>query len=327
MFDLDYSGSTGLVPEFEASRELFGPLSFGTVVSGEPDFLPARWEEVPSSQEAVIDQRPNNEDLPDRMETQWTHTQEFGPQENSIRSIAAQRAVQEAQAEQRAVHLHNAHELQDTPIPTHMMSSTSTSLVGTPIPRQITRGEYSWLEDMMAAATPIEANVRIERRYAMLASRPAYDRRSTRGNGIERLGGEVALVTSLDEFCYVQAMEPGFVFTDLNKAHLYRRALSEATNKGYWVITRSGVVHFPAGNGTFYLADLARRACEGMAFRDRLESRNRTINRQAWIEDWRAYLINSRNVVDIGVFDRLALRLRWKLYSAFGVALSRPPRQ
>lgn len=250
-----------------------------------------------------------------------------GPSRQSAEFERPQQTEAEAHALLRAVNAHNGHDSQNVRIPPTFSNSTAASLGTSRSSQNITLGEYSWLQDVLRRTVPIAEEVRVERRYAMLSASVAYNRRSTRGKGVRLQGGEVALISSLDEFCYVEAMEPGFAFTELNKAHLYRRVMSEARNKGYWVLTRSGMVEFPAGNGSMYLADLARRASEGVLFRGQIEQENRERAMESYFEDWRSHLIRSRNVVDIGVFDRWRLRLRWKLHSTFGMALALPPRQ
>lgn len=212
------------------------------------------------------------------------------------------------------------------PLPRVLQNSTAASLAAS-TPQELTLAEFSWLRDVERHTVPLDRAIRVERRYAVLSAAASYNRRSTRGKGIQLRNGEVALVTSLDEFCYVQAMEPGFQFTPANRLMLYRQAVSEARNRGYWVLTKSGIARFPPGGGSWYLADLARRAADGDLFRDQIEEMNRQQDLDNHFDDWRSYLREHRNVVDIGVFDRLGLRIRWKLHKAFGIALPRPPRQ
>jgi hypothetical protein len=197
-------------------------------------------------------------------------------------------------------------------------------------PEGMEQQALAWLVELRRLAVDSDEDVvRIQRRYAHLSflGRRRYNRRGTRGSGVRYLGGEEALVTSLDEYCYVKAAEPGFVFSDTAKMLLYRQSMADAQIRGFWVLTSTGTVNFPAGQGGIYLSDLARRASEGAGFRGHLESRNREIDYDNWIEDWRAYYRQSRNIVDIGVFEKLGLRWRRWTHKTFGLALPRPPRQ
>lgn len=187
-----------------------------------------------------------------------------------------------------------------------------------------------WLE-MLAANVDQEqpSIVRVQRMYAHIRTmeQSIYNRRSSRGSGIKYLGGEKALVTSMDEYCYTKAMEPGFQFNDASRLLLYRQCLADAQLKGYWVLTSSGVITFPAGSGTIYLSDLCRRASEGYVFRAHVERMNRERDLESWREDWRAYYRHSRNIVDVGFIEKLKMGLRWRFNKTFGLALPRPPRQ
>lgn len=188
----------------------------------------------------------------------------------------------------------------------------------------------AWLQELRRLANDSDVDaIRIQRRYAHLSSlgKKRYSRRSTRGSGVRFLGGEEALVSSLDEFCYVKAAEPGFVFSDSAKMLLYRQAVSDAQIRGFWVVTTSGKVQFPPGHGGMYLSDLARRACEGYGFRGHLEAQNRETDLDNWVEDWRAYYRHSRNIVDIGFVEKMRLRFKRWTHKRFGLALPRPPRQ
>lgn len=160
-----------------------------------------------------------------------------------------------------------------------------------------------------------------------LDMRLRYNRRSTRGRGLRLLGGEVVVHSSLDEYCYARAMAPGFVFSDRNRLLLFNAAVAHAEHYGYSVTTASGTCSFKAGHRNALLGLLARRAAEGVLFRESVESMNLEIAADDLARDWRAHLIHSRNIVDVGLVERIQMSARRKFSRLFGLAQARPPRQ
>lgn len=160
-----------------------------------------------------------------------------------------------------------------------------------------------------------------------LDMRLRYNRRSTRGRGLRLLGGEVVIHSSLDEYCYARAVAPGFVFSDRNRLLLFNAAVAHAEHYGYSVTTASGTCSFKAGHRNALLGLLARRAAEGVLFRENVEAMNLEIAADDLARDWRAHLAYSRNIVDIGLVERIQMSARRKFSRLFGLAQARPPRQ
>nr|WRQ65369.1 hypothetical protein [Tolivirales sp.] len=187
----------------------------------------------------------------------------------------------------------------------------------------------AWLRGLEVLIEP-EDSIRVSQRYATYAtSRFVYSRRSTRGRGIRLLGGAVAKVSSLDVLAFTIAMEPGFSFVR-NKQLLYQKCMAESRMKGYWIQTPAGVINFPptADNPSdMYASVLARRASEGLLFRDYVADVNRELAVDSWVQDWREVLSQRAGVIDIGPVDRLWLRWRRWLNRRGLAALPQPPRQ
>lgn len=180
------------------------------------------------------------------------------------------------------------------------------------------------------ATGEVEDETRVLRSHAHLWGldmRLRYNRRGTRGRGLRLLGGEVIEHSSLDEYCYARALEPGFVFSERNKQLLFVAAVAHAEHYGYSVTTASGTCSFKAGNRNALMGILARRAAEGVLFRDSVEELNRETNGARLADDWRAHWIHSRNIVDVGLAERVRSSARRKFERWFALAQARPPRQ
>jgi hypothetical protein len=83
--------------------------------------------------------------------------------------------------------------------------------------------------------------------------------------------GEKILNSSLDEYCYVRQLTPGYIFNVSNASSLYERVLSFSNINGWWIDTPSGRKHFPPSRPSMViLAQVALRASWGDLHRENI---------------------------------------------------------